>query len=181
MAPFTATVRSWPLDPPPPPPGPSPNLLKTFKLVAEILIGLTQGGGGIILLPGQGPVPVDPDPFVPAIGVLYDSERSLKYFVAGLSREYGGYGPIAATRDARDLLSKPKTLWLLIPEDEVEAVQWLAKNGEQLGESREAPVVLFLQADGLGAALLKRLWGAEGKEEPSAGINVRVQRLSTAK
>jgi len=32
-------------------------------LVAKILFGLVGGGGGVIWLPGTGPVPVDPEPF----------------------------------------------------------------------------------------------------------------------
>ncbi|MGE3629207.1 MAG: hypothetical protein AB7P00_04800 [Sandaracinaceae bacterium] len=33
-------------------------------LEADILFGVTEGGGGVIVLPGSGPVPVDPEPFL---------------------------------------------------------------------------------------------------------------------
>lgn len=36
---------------------------RDLLLVADILFGLTAGGGGVIWLPGSGPVPVDPEPF----------------------------------------------------------------------------------------------------------------------
>ena len=37
--------------------------VRDFLLVARILFGVTEGGGGVIILPGSGPVPVDPEPF----------------------------------------------------------------------------------------------------------------------
>jgi hypothetical protein len=36
---------------------------RDLVLAADILFGLTAGGGGVIWLPGSGPVPVDPEPF----------------------------------------------------------------------------------------------------------------------
>jgi hypothetical protein len=37
--------------------------LSKYSIYANILFGLTGGGGGVIWLPGVGPVPVDPEPF----------------------------------------------------------------------------------------------------------------------
>jgi FG-GAP repeat len=37
--------------------------LSKYSIYAKILFGLTGGGGGVIWLPGVGPVPVDPEPF----------------------------------------------------------------------------------------------------------------------
>jgi hypothetical protein len=34
-----------------------------YSIFARILFGLTGGGGGVIILPGSGPIPVDPEPF----------------------------------------------------------------------------------------------------------------------
>jgi hypothetical protein len=34
-----------------------------YSIYAKILFGLTGGGGGVIWLPGVGPVPIDPEPF----------------------------------------------------------------------------------------------------------------------
>jgi len=34
-----------------------------YSIYAKILFGLTGGGGGVVWLPGSGPVPVDPEPF----------------------------------------------------------------------------------------------------------------------
>jgi hypothetical protein len=37
--------------------------LSKYSIYAKILFGLIGGGGGVIWLPGVGPVPVDPEPF----------------------------------------------------------------------------------------------------------------------
>lgn len=45
-------------------------------LVARVIIGLIEGGSGIIFLPGSGPVPVDPAPFR-KWGALFPSQRDV--------------------------------------------------------------------------------------------------------
>jgi hypothetical protein len=50
---------------------------KEFSIYARILFGLIMGGPGVILLPGSGPVPVDPEPYRRAWTALSAPERDL--------------------------------------------------------------------------------------------------------
>jgi hypothetical protein len=54
-------------------------------LVAQILYGITAGGGGVIILPGTGPIPVDPEPF----RLWRDLTRAQRdYVTARIARAY---------------------------------------------------------------------------------------------
>ena len=45
------------------PPKIAKNIADEYAIFATILVGLTGGGGGWIILPGTGPIPIDPEPF----------------------------------------------------------------------------------------------------------------------
>jgi hypothetical protein len=36
---------------------------RDLAIYARVLFGVTQGGNGVVIIPGEGPVPVDPEPF----------------------------------------------------------------------------------------------------------------------
>ena len=56
--PYQGAAYAYPL-----PPEIAKKLADEYAIFAQILVGLTGGGGGIIILPGTGPIPVDPEPF----------------------------------------------------------------------------------------------------------------------
>ena len=135
----------------------SPPPIPEIQLVADILGGVTQGGGGIIILPGSGPIPVDPDPYLPVITVVYEDSRSMENIARGLIAEYPSRMPIATTKNVRDVLSTPETLRLLIPDNEVTALEEIVGYRDKLHHSLQVPVVLFLEDDGDGFRYLKKL------------------------
>jgi hypothetical protein len=70
---------------------------KHFRIMAKVLVGVTQGGGGLLWVPGEGIVPIDPDP-LKFLESLSPAERDV---VIGLAvRELGAMASDPETRSA---------------------------------------------------------------------------------
>lgn len=133
-----------------------------WTLVAEILFGLVHGGGGVIILPGSGPVPIDPDPFLPpgrrpvfAVFTGDVAERDL------LTEQIRLLWPdrLAVVDDALGALRLPDTLVLVAPADHLREVLALTALLLPVRAVRErtAPAILLLDGDGPLAQVLKLL------------------------
>lgn len=148
-------------EPDPEPGNPLEIDLSRWAIGGTILYGVIQDGGGVIWIPGRGPVPVDPGPTwsvqdpLPVGVVRYDDSRGLDSALDALARELDEARlDYAETVDVSDALARSGLL-LVVPEDEARAVSWLSDNRERLAE-RDAPVLVYLQKDGVGEAMLAR-------------------------
>jgi len=104
-----------------------------WLLVATILFGVVDGSGGLIWVPGSGPIPVDPAPFAtaPKFVVLYDSLRERRHLAGQLSSALG--------------------FRVTVARDEVRAVERLAR------VRTERPVVLMVERGSRAHTLVYRL------------------------
>ncbi len=128
-----------------------------WLLVARILFGLTGGGGGVILLPGSGPVPIDPDPFFgrPLFALFADDAAERDLLIDQVRRLWPGER-VAVVDDARSALALPDTLALVTPGREALTLVGLLLP-TRAALRRTAPVVVFLDADGPMARVLRLL------------------------
>ncbi|MEQ8765682.1 MAG: hypothetical protein RL885_17290 [Planctomycetota bacterium] len=136
---------------------------RSFELVAEILVGVTAGGGGIIIVPGEGPVPIDPDPILPVLTMIQHSEASRKAAVAEIAQAAPREADIRMTADVRDALRYPDSLVILTTDRLGKDASWIAKNRDVLEQLRTQPVVMLgLESDrtveALNALVAKGEW-----------------------
>ncbi len=121
-----------------------------FELVARILVGVSTGGGGIIIIPGQGPVPVDeypPDPVLPVFTLIQHDKVTQKTTIQELLAKWPGHG-FRVTRKVEDALRYPDQLVVLLTRQIGSDAKWIAENAEILKAQRGVPLVMFgLQDD----------------------------------
>ena len=125
-----------------------------FEIGAEIWFGLVAGGGGMIFLPGQGPVPVDPAPFqapfdaLPVVVVGYDDRAELDARFEAIHAELDAERtPWLSFEDAAQTLGArfggATGVVFVVPDDEADAVAWLSDHREALSDLTHATVVAF--------------------------------------
>jgi hypothetical protein len=142
------------------PPGSHPDaVLDRFRVGADIWYGVAGGGGGVIFLPGSGPVPVDPEPFREAFAALpvgvatytdsLELDARIREIGEGLTAERTPWSvvddPAATLRGAGVVM--------VVPRDELAAVQWLSANRGTLGTLSHTTLV-FLEEGGVGESQL---------------------------
>jgi hypothetical protein len=138
-----------------------PSILDRFTVGGEVLFGVVGGGGGVIWLPGDGPIPVDPEPFRAAFDALpvgvafYEDPRELDARLdeigAGLDAERVAW----TESDDVGTLLRDEGVALIVPRDEADAVAWLSANRRELA-TRATNAVVFLERGGAGEELLAR-------------------------
>lgn len=124
-----------------------------FRIGGRIVFGVADGSDGFLWVPGEGPVPVDPQPYrevfaaTPIAVTTYADPRArdawLDQVQAALTEEGTRW---RRTDDPSHALDGDELL-LVTPADELEAAAWVARNRDRL-DPRRAPVVLFLERDG---------------------------------
>jgi hypothetical protein len=138
-----------------------PAVLDRFSLGADIWFGVAGGGGGVIFLPGVGPIPIDPEPFREAFAALpvavasYTDARELDQRIwaigEGLSAERTSWSVV----DDPALTLRGSGVVMVVPRDEGEAVRWLSENRARL-EGLPHTTLVFLKDGGAGEAELER-------------------------
>ncbi|MBX2800416.1 MAG: hypothetical protein KTR31_22240 [Myxococcales bacterium] len=140
--------------PPPPPPSTSPFDPDLPTLGATLLFGVADGSPGLVLIPGEGPVPV-PGGYLPwkeqaaalPVGVL-PYEEGLQQHVIDLVTEsldaertaWSTSTDIATTLDSTGVV-------LVTARDEQAAADWLQEHRGEFEGQKESLVILLVQSD----------------------------------
>lgn len=130
-----------------------------FEIGADIWLGVTAGGGGIIFLPGSGPVPIDPAPFkvafesLPAAVTTYanieELDLRLSEITAGLDEAGNSWALLTSAEETIDQDFGADGVAFVVPDNEVEAIEWLSDNRERLAALAH-PTLVFLAEGGEG-------------------------------
>ncbi|MEQ8765605.1 MAG: hypothetical protein RL885_16890 [Planctomycetota bacterium] len=130
-----------------------------FRLVAEILVGVSTGGGGIIIVPGVGPVPVDeypPDPILPVFTMILRDDRQRTVTLKELLTQWPDQ-EFRVTRSLEEAMAYPDRLVVLLTDDIGRQAEWIVDSAEDLKASRQAPLVLLGIRDDASAEILRDL------------------------
>ncbi|MEQ8765990.1 MAG: FG-GAP repeat protein [Planctomycetota bacterium] len=130
---------------------------REFALVVDILVGVAEGGGGIIIVPGEGPVPVDPDPFLPVLTMVNQDERAQKVALDEIQNRLPSDMRGLWTSNVEDALRYPDTVLYLQPPSFAAATKWLYANRDRLIQQRRVPMVLLGLSGDKELAVLQKL------------------------
>lgn len=133
--------------------GPPRAIVDRFAIGARVVFGVADGSDGFVWVPGEGPVPVDPQPFreafaaTPVAVTTYADARARDTWIAQVGAVLNEEGTRWRRVDDLSKVDYTDEMLIVTPSDELAAVDWLARHRDRLDANR-APVVLFLERDG---------------------------------
>lgn len=134
--------------------GPPRPVVDRFRVGGRVMFGVADGSDGFVWVPGEGPVPVGPQPFreafaaTPVAVTTYADARARDEWIRQVGVALDEEGTRWRRTDDLSMVADTDQMLIVTPSDEVAAVQWLERNRERLDPNRAAPVVLFLERGG---------------------------------